>query len=422
DCSGHGTCRVSGGSAVCDCNEGYTASGLECVEDSDPCDDVACESHEVCVGGQCELREGRCNDDGDCDGALVCNMGHSCVSADQTCASIDCYELDPNTDGCDDSSGEPVCVCEAGYENDGPTRCNRVEPNPCDDLNCGPNGHCEVIASTAECICDAGYHASDFACHADPAWPPSEWTPDSWSSAYCPSDEVDDDPSWNQLVGDGIWDFYLQPGDTDTYWIQGGWQEKVTVELTNALTTEGEHVYIQLCTTDANQVCSTGMSSTPGVLTFEGGAERHYFTVSYDTTRYGTDGDECSVYRLRVTKECLPDRVYAEGTDYGYVYWTELRTIPKSGATHRYPVGLEDYGDDYRVRIDDHAGMDSFDYWMQHPEDGRQYFSSDYAGRPEYYDSLSNDDLPYDGEIVVDSLPSSDSHCPAYEISFELPQ
>jgi hypothetical protein len=32
DCSGHGTCVMSGGNAVCDCDDGYQATGLTCVE------------------------------------------------------------------------------------------------------------------------------------------------------------------------------------------------------------------------------------------------------------------------------------------------------------------------------------------------------------------------------------------------------
>ena len=55
-CSGHGTCRVSGGQAECVCDPGYHAQGLECVADADPCDGVTCSGHGTCrvSGGQAE--------------------------------------------------------------------------------------------------------------------------------------------------------------------------------------------------------------------------------------------------------------------------------------------------------------------------------------------------------------------------------
>ena len=37
DCSGHGTCELEGGQSVCNCDPGYHAEGLDCLEDYDPC-------------------------------------------------------------------------------------------------------------------------------------------------------------------------------------------------------------------------------------------------------------------------------------------------------------------------------------------------------------------------------------------------
>ncbi len=61
-CSGHGTCRINDGLAVCACDEGYHAEGLACIED-------------VCAGFQCSE--------------------HS---------------------SCQETDGEPVCICDPGFE------------------------------------------------------------------------------------------------------------------------------------------------------------------------------------------------------------------------------------------------------------------------------------------------------------------
>ena len=48
-CSNHGTCTVSQGQASCDCEAGYHADGLACVQDTGgPCDGVTCSDHGIC--------------------------------------------------------------------------------------------------------------------------------------------------------------------------------------------------------------------------------------------------------------------------------------------------------------------------------------------------------------------------------------
>ena len=50
ECSGFGDCVVESGAAVCQCDSGYHAEGLECVEDQqDPCQGVDCSGFGECV-------------------------------------------------------------------------------------------------------------------------------------------------------------------------------------------------------------------------------------------------------------------------------------------------------------------------------------------------------------------------------------
>jgi hypothetical protein len=77
-CSGLGTCLlVADDLATCDCNAGYHAEGLNCVENPpDPCDGITCSDHGICF------------QDVNGDAACNCESGYraeglECVEADQ---------------------------------------------------------------------------------------------------------------------------------------------------------------------------------------------------------------------------------------------------------------------------------------------------------------------------------------------------
>jgi len=93
DCSGHGTCAVTGGdTAVCLCDPGYHAEGVTCVENvaGEECAGVSCSGH------------GRCVVVGD----------------------------DP---------AYPVCICDEGFHNEGDTTCAADEGGAV----CGEGTHIE---------------------------------------------------------------------------------------------------------------------------------------------------------------------------------------------------------------------------------------------------------------------------------------
>ena len=110
DCSGHGTCIPSNAvQAVCNCEEGYHATGMTCIE-NDPCENITCQnSWEECVNGVCTLKDGMCEDNSDCP------------------------------------TNAPACV-------------NNHCKNLCDDLNCGQHGQCVSDANQAVCVCNEGYN------------------------------------------------------------------------------------------------------------------------------------------------------------------------------------------------------------------------------------------------------------------------
>ncbi len=109
DCSGHGTCQVSGGQATCACDSGYHAQGLACVED-DPCANVTCGANAHCLAGVCQ-----CNDGYEGDPVAGCHEPNPTeAQVRQQLVDIGLAELGQCEDGNDDRPymlGQPGLWC-----------------------------------------------------------------------------------------------------------------------------------------------------------------------------------------------------------------------------------------------------------------------------------------------------------------------
>ncbi len=111
-CSGRGECEIVNEEAVCNCYEGFIPENLSCV--ADPCEGVVCEEWEECVGGSCELKDGRCFLDSDCDGSDLCDDAtKECV--ENICEGVTCSDKGI----CSVFDGEAVCNCEHGFKPSG---------------------------------------------------------------------------------------------------------------------------------------------------------------------------------------------------------------------------------------------------------------------------------------------------------------
>jgi hypothetical protein len=199
-CSGHGTCEVVDGEAVCVCDAAYAGEACEACangyQDNDGdgtcrhscgtagltcgahahCDDASgtaacvCDDgyvdHDGVCGETCGTAGLTCGAHAHCDDAsgtpvCVCDDGYQDNDHDGDCApdcetaGFDCGDL-----GCDDSSGTARCNCEAGYQdNDANGTC---EPGcAVAALDCSHHGICDDASGTAICVCDEGYDRSD---------------------------------------------------------------------------------------------------------------------------------------------------------------------------------------------------------------------------------------------------------------------
>ncbi|MCD6498356.1 MAG: right-handed parallel beta-helix repeat-containing protein [Deltaproteobacteria bacterium] len=115
NCSGHGTCVVTDGQASCECEDGYHAEGLACLEDTaDTCDGVDCSGHGTCVV----------------------------------------------------TDGQAACECEDGYHAEG-LACLEDAADTCDGVDCSGHGTCVVTDGQAACECEDGYHADELSCVSD---------------------------------------------------------------------------------------------------------------------------------------------------------------------------------------------------------------------------------------------------------------
>lgn len=208
-CSDHGTCAVVNNAATCNCEDGYTANGVNCVKDSDPCDDVTCSGHGTCAvinnAATCTCDDGytafqtkcikstcdgvECGTNGSCvvktpedagvDVAICeCNTGyHMNVDKDtnaMTCV-VDsvgfCEGISCSNHGACIVSNEESCYCDNGYQSvsiDVSTDTTREVyfhclPKSCDTVTCSGNGTCVVKDGVAACTCTDDYHTTDAA-------------------------------------------------------------------------------------------------------------------------------------------------------------------------------------------------------------------------------------------------------------------
>ncbi len=166
-----------------DCQTGYICQSQRCVERPDPCDPSPCGPGAICTvnfNGNpiCRCEPGlipkpdtitgcgpECVRDPDCSTGFIC-QNQRCVERPDPCQPSPCG---PNTMCMENSLGNPICRCVAGYipMPDTITGCQRecerdpdcssgficqdyrcVErPDPCDPSPCGPNTECMVTGN-----------------------------------------------------------------------------------------------------------------------------------------------------------------------------------------------------------------------------------------------------------------------------------
>jgi hypothetical protein len=186
-CSGHGTCDDTGGAVDCTCDTGWTGPYCgECDGDGGWHDDGAGDcTMDPCLPDPCTLDHTECEVSGG-DAVCVCEAGYHddggvCV-VDEVCGAGSCS----GHGTCDDTGGEIDCACDAGYtgatcadcdaaagyHDDGAGGCtdDACLPNPC----ASPKGVCAATGGTPPfvCSCDPGYHDDGTGgCTMDPCLP-----------------------------------------------------------------------------------------------------------------------------------------------------------------------------------------------------------------------------------------------------------
>ena len=144
-CSSHGTCIVVANDPACQCDQGYHAEGLSCVEDDPPgpCFGVTCSEHGQCI----------------------------------------------------ESSGEAICQCYQGYHAEG-LAC-LLDPDLCAGVTCSGHGTCRVTDGQPVCVCDLSYHPQKLEClSGDQPCPEGYCSPEDLTLAQQLYGECSGDSYW----------------------------------------------------------------------------------------------------------------------------------------------------------------------------------------------------------------------------------
>ncbi|MBN2693659.1 starch-binding protein [bacterium] len=189
-CSNHGECVVEDNSPKCNCEEGYYADGLSCVQDIvNLCENITCGGFGECVV----------------------------------------------------ENSSPKCNCNEGYYADG-LNCVQDVVNYCENINCSGYGVCVVENSAPKCNCNDGYHSSGLSCIPD--WnglavhfkKPSDWS-NSVNIHYWNTNPDVGETTWPgvlmESVGDG-WYFYLIEGADSAKIVFNDGSGKQTTDLTRS--------------------------------------------------------------------------------------------------------------------------------------------------------------------------------------------
>jgi hypothetical protein len=115
------SCDDSSGTATCGCNAGFQDN------DKDGTCTYSCEVTDCAAGGTCSDASGVAT--------CACGPGFQDKDSDNKCEPS-CDNTDCGANGCDDSSGTPICVC---------------------DLTCGTNALCVVRNNVGACECTGSF-------------------------------------------------------------------------------------------------------------------------------------------------------------------------------------------------------------------------------------------------------------------------
>ncbi|XP_063971397.1 fibrillin-2-like isoform X3 [Lytechinus pictus] len=147
-CDPDASCMNTNGSFICSCDNGYEGNGTFC-QDINECDLGTHECQQMCVndipGFNCTCFEGfQLENDGTCNvsSSAMCNLTMQSV-----CGMVACIV----------QSGEPSCVCEAGFQfNTTLQMCEDIDE--CSGNNtCESDNLCENFDGGYNCTCNSGY-------------------------------------------------------------------------------------------------------------------------------------------------------------------------------------------------------------------------------------------------------------------------
>ena len=140
-CPGNVHCTNTVGSYYCQCWNGYTVSGSDCIDIDECANQNTCPENSICENTAGSY-------------ACLCNAGFQgdlCTDFDECTLNNTCHV----NATCSNSQGSFKCNCKLGYHGNGET----CKIGHCDDRSCPANSKCRS-PTTDQCECGEGFESA----------------------------------------------------------------------------------------------------------------------------------------------------------------------------------------------------------------------------------------------------------------------
>ncbi|XP_062583993.1 fibrillin-1-like, partial [Saccostrea cucullata] len=157
-CPNNSDCKNSNGSYSCDCKNGFSFAGEQCVECSSTTFGQNCASQCTCEFSKtqsCDKQNGTCY----CSSGW---QGINCTEDVPECTND--VNICGHNASCTETKGSYLCVCDSGFHKTSAGRCENIDECSLGTGNCSQHALCSDTEGSFTCTCRLGFSGDGYNC------------------------------------------------------------------------------------------------------------------------------------------------------------------------------------------------------------------------------------------------------------------